>query len=62
MHACAVVGKSFAKKEEEQTTNMMAEMFEAVWGAQFIDSHGDYARACACAFSFEAILRMRGCK
>ena len=40
-----MVGKSFAKKEEEQTTNMMAEMFEAVWGAQFIDSHGDYARA-----------------
>ena len=42
---CAVVGKSFAKKEDEQTINMMAEMFEAVWGAQFIDSHGDYARA-----------------
>lgn len=41
----AVVGKSFAKKEDEQTVNMMGEMFEAVWGALFIDSHGDYARA-----------------
>ena len=27
-------------------TNMLAEMFEAVWGAQFIDSRGNYAREC----------------
>lgn len=45
----AVVGKSFAKKEDDQTVNMMGEMFEGVWGALFIDSHGDYARALPCA-------------
>lgn len=39
-------GKSFPKKADEQNTNMLAEMFEAVWGAQFIDSKGDYAREC----------------
>ena len=37
-------GKCFPKKEGEQDTNMLAEMFEAVWGAQFIDSQGNYAR------------------
>ena len=42
--APAVFGKGFPKNEKEVNMNMLAEMFEAVWGAQFIDTEGDYAR------------------
>lgn len=30
-HKMATVGKCFAKKEEEVTCNMQAELFEAIW-------------------------------
>ncbi|EIE19876.1 ribonuclease III [Coccomyxa subellipsoidea C-169] len=37
----AFTGKSFPKQEEQAAKNMLAELFEAVWGALYKDSGGN---------------------
>lgn len=41
--AHTAVGKGFANANDA-TTNMLAEIFEAVWGALFLDSGNSYPR------------------
>ncbi|CAL5221385.1 g3568 [Coccomyxa viridis] len=38
-----IVGKGYAKTDTEVSMKMRGELFEAVWGAQFVDSGGNYA-------------------
>jgi dsRNA-specific ribonuclease len=49
-HKLATVGKCFKNTKEEVTTNMQAELFEAIWGALFIDTEGHYEGARSVCF------------
>jgi dsRNA-specific ribonuclease len=36
-----IVGKGYRKISDKATTNMLAELYEAVWGAIYLDAKGD---------------------